>query len=78
MDEELHVLARDVAATLGDPDRKQLRYNEIVESAKLFYSTDISAGVAELVDACDRTSPLYVKGDPMWQSLRRDYQWMLD
>jgi hypothetical protein len=79
MDEELHALARKVSEKLIDPDRKQLRFNEIVETAKLFYPTDLEGGVVELVSACDRTnSTLYVPKAPMWQVLREQYGWMVD
>ncbi|MBQ2263260.1 MAG: hypothetical protein II336_18100 [Loktanella sp.] len=72
----LHDLARAVAADLSDIDRKQLRFNEIVETAKLFYGAP-EAGVRELTQACDRNSPLYVGKQPMWQVLREQYGWMI-
>ena len=39
-DEELHSLARSTAAALSDPDRKQLRFNDIVRVAPAFYYND--------------------------------------
>jgi hypothetical protein len=77
MDEQLHQVARDTAATLVDPDRKQLRFNDIVQTAKSFYENP-TAGVIELVEACDRSKPdLYVAKSPMWQTLNTQYGWML-
>lgn len=75
-DEELHYLAREIAKTLKTPDRKQLQFNEIVQTAKDFYSGSPRAGVIELVQACDRSSPLYVNKKPMWKELQISYQWM--
>ncbi len=78
MDRELHELARSVADTLANPDRKQLRFNEIVEVALSHYPEPME-GVTELVKSCDNLeeNPLYVKGDPMWKSLRVQYGWMV-
>jgi hypothetical protein len=75
--QELQTAAREAAEGLVDPDRKQLRFNEIVAVAQDFYRNPF-AGVDELVASCDRSSPLYVKGSPMWASLRDGYGWMLD
>ena len=76
--EALHVLAREVAAALIEPDRKHLRFNEIVETALMFYPTDPRGGVRELVESCDRQcTALYVKGRPMWAGLRASYAWMI-
>ena len=76
--EALHALAREFAAKLLAPDKKQLRFNEIVEAALDFYAGDPRGGVTELVSSCDRACPdLYVQRDPMWQSLRRRDAWML-
>lgn len=72
----LHAVARDIASTLSDPDKKQLRFNEIIAAARDFYA-DPSEGVREMVGSCDRGSPeIYVSGAPMWQSLMHNYQWM--
>lgn len=88
-DASLHALAREVAATLQAPDKSHLRFNEIVACARAFYPTDLEGGVRELVEACDKIEParyfsrdrskptMYVKGQPMWQSLRDNYGWML-
>ncbi len=77
-DEHLHIVARQIADKLVNPDRKQIRFNDIIRVAKTFYHQDVEAGVVELVAACDRDNLcLYVKGDPMWQSLERDYMWMV-
>jgi hypothetical protein len=74
----LQVLAREVAATLTDPDRKQLRFNNIVEVAKEFYPSCPEEGVLELVMSCDRNHvSLYVKGNPMWLTLSEEYRWLL-
>lgn len=76
--DEVHAYAREVALTLSAPDKKQLRFNEIVAAASDFSPSDVRAGVRELVQACDATNAaLYVRGDPMWATLRRDYAWML-
>lgn len=76
-DEDLHALARAAAARLQDPDRKQLRFNDIVRVARGFYAADPATGVAELVAACDRGRPdLYVPKAPMWQTLETAYGWM--
>jgi isoaspartyl peptidase/L-asparaginase-like protein (Ntn-hydrolase superfamily) len=53
-DEELHILARKIANSLIDPDRKQLRFNEIVNVAKAFYPAPHAHGIIELVAACAR------------------------
>lgn len=76
-DAKLHEHARKEAEKLLDPDRKQLRFNEIVSAAKRFYPSDPMAGVSELVQSCDRScSELYVKGAPMWKVLEEDYAWL--
>jgi hypothetical protein len=76
--EELHALARDRAARLTNPDRKQLRFNDIVSCALRFYPADPAAGVRELVDACDRDqAEMYVAKSPMWRDLGDRYSWML-
>jgi len=76
-DDKLHALARHIADGLIDPDRKQLRFNDIVATARSHYLRNVEAGVIELVEACDRSSPeLYVKGAPMWQVLNQQYAWM--
>ena len=76
-DNHLHALARDVAGTLMSPDRKQLRFNEIVTAAGKFYPAAPEEGVRELVQSCDRGGSLYVAGQPMWASLNNRYRWML-
>lgn len=75
--DHLHVIARDCAEKLRDPDKKQLRFNEIVEAAQAFYPASVDEGVRELVEACDKSSRLYVRKAPMWQVLREQYGWML-
>lgn len=75
---ELHEYAREVAAGLQDPDKKQLRFNEIVETAARFYPGSERAGVRELVRSCDKSDLLYVKGHPMWQTLNEQYRFYLD
>ena len=77
--EKLHAAARAEAGGLTDPDKKQLRFNEIVAVALEYYPHDAEGGVRELVRACDRAaSDLYVKGAPMWETLRKQYGWMRD
>ena len=44
MEKELHILARELAIKLKDPDKKQLRYNDIVNAALTFYPTNPQAG----------------------------------
>ena len=75
IDKELHTYAREVSEKLNNPDKKQLRYNDIVDTAKIFYN-DPFEGVKELVSSCDKESTLYSK-TPMTVSLNRDYGWML-
>lgn len=73
----LHDVAREAAAQLEDPDRKQLRFNEIVNCAMVFYRADPMGGVVELVQACDRSHvDLYVRGGPMHRVLMDEYGWM--
>jgi len=74
--EQLHEIARRLAGHLVAPDKKQLRFNEIVATAEAFY-LDPTIGVEELTESCCKTSPLYVPNSPMWKSLNDDYQWML-
>ena len=70
-DEELHVRARECASDLAIPDKKQLRFNEIVACARDFYPNDVAGGVAELVKSCDaEDDTLYVKGRPMGATRR--------
>jgi len=88
-DEDLYRIARESAERIRSLDRKQLRFNEIVETAKEFYPTAVDAGVRELVASCNREDgspeligpclphPLYVRGAPMWKTLRENYSWML-
>lgn len=87
-DEHLHVLAREIAGTLVEPDRKQLRFNEIVEASKRFYVSP-EEGVRELVSACDKSrafinpdgsialtpNEMYVPKQPMWKALNEQYSW---
>lgn len=73
----LHSLARSEASLYDDLDRKQLRFNNIVETAVRFYSCDPCAGVKELVLSSSRASTLYVPNDPMTEQLNLNYQWML-
>lgn len=77
MSDDLHAVARERAASLIDPDRKQLRWNDIVACAERFYPSNPKDGVCELVDACDRAkADLYVAKRPMWDVLRNEYGWM--
>lgn len=77
MEADLHVLARAEAERLIDPDRKQLRFNAIVDAALAFYPGAEALGVSELVQACDRSNAaLYVKNRPMWRTLTDEYGWM--
>ena len=89
-DDDLQAIARTEAKWLIEPDRKQLRFNDIVSVARSHYPSDMRAGVVELVGACDRVrcydtqdgfkiidNELYVKGAPMWQTLRDQYAWMV-
>jgi len=88
-DEYLHHAARECAGSLRAADRKQLRFNDIIATAKEFYPIDVEGGVKELVLSCDRQAdagpdfigpmppnPLYVRGSPMWQQLRDHHDWM--
>lgn len=76
--EILHAHARGCAATLRDPDRKHLRFNEIVTAARRFYPANELAGVKELVEACDRANPeLYYRKSPMWRELSENFGWMI-
>lgn len=76
-DAELHTIAREASAELVDPDRKQMRFNEIISVAKSHYYGNPAAGVVEIVQSCDRECPeLYVKNAPMWATLRDHYAWM--
>ena len=82
-DEYLHDLARRAASVLYAPDKKQLRFNDIVRVARLFYN-DAAIGVIELTLACDKETwdgnpnPLYTeRKDPMWLSLENQHGWMI-
>jgi len=75
-DDALYTLARSLAANAEAFDKKQLRFNDIVETAKRFYN-DPAEGVIELTDSCRPDSPLYIKKQPMWQTLNTQYSWML-
>ena len=76
-DEDLQTYAREVAAGLAEPDKKQLRFNEIIRAARRFYASDPRAGVREIVLSCDKAqSDLYVAKSPMWQVLSDAYGWM--
>ena len=78
LDEQLHATARKCAEQLCDPDKKHLRFNDIVATARVFYSDCPEDGIRELVAACDRANPaLYDKAVPMWKSLQDNYGWML-
>lgn len=77
-DELLHGLARALAGRMHDVDKKQLRFTEIVACAKMFYPRSPYAGVAELINSCSKSSPLYVKGAPMWETLKQQYGWMVE
>ena len=74
---DFHAYARQVADTLKDPDKKQLRFNDIVRVAVLFYPSTPKEGIRELIMSCCRQSDLHVKGSPMWDTLEMRYQWML-
>lgn len=73
--EELHILARQVASSLDQPDKKQLKFNEIVNTAIEFYN-DPREGVIELVRSCNKSDENYVAKNPMWYVLKNHYQWM--
>ena len=76
-DGDLHLLARQIAVGLKEPDKKQLRFNEIVNAAQRFYNDPV-AGVRELVLSCDKHNhDLYVAKRPMWDVLNREYGWMV-
>ena len=77
-DNHLHVRAREIAATLADPDRKHLRFNEIVAVARSHYGPAPEEGIDELVRACCRKSPDYIAAKPWWRVLRDQYAWMVD
>jgi len=77
-DDQLQSLARHVAESLPDPDKRQLRFNDIVATAKRFYPHHPESGVVELVLACDKRSNLYTtRKDPMWLTLQTQYEWMV-
>lgn len=87
--EQLHIVARQEAESLVAPNRKQLRFNEIVQTALDFYPSSPEQGVRELVRACDRLNGAYAgfigpvrpnklyDTTPMWRVLREQYAWML-
>ena len=77
VEEQLFCLVRHRAESLVSPDKKQLRFNDIVRVAKAFYPHDVDGGVCELVDSCGREDPSYVSKNPMWQTLETSYSWML-
>jgi hypothetical protein len=77
MVEELQSLARKVTESLDNIDKKQLRYNDIVRVATLFYPSNPTEGVIELTQSCAVDSHLYVKKQPMWLTLETQYQWMI-
>ena len=74
---DLQSMARQRAACFDDIDRKQLRFNEIIDAAMAFYPGREAYGVMEMVEACSKSSALYVRKRPMWQVLRDEYSWML-
>lgn len=79
IDDQLQTLARAIAEDLPDPDKRQLRFNDIIAIAKRFYPNDVEGGVVELTRACDKQSELYTtRKDPMWQTLGEHYTWMED
>lgn len=75
-DEELHSYARELVAAIGDVDKKQLRYNDIVTCAKVFYNNP-KDGVRELIVSCSKGDPLYVSKRPMADVLLNEYRWMI-
>lgn len=93
LSQKLHAYVRECAAGLKDPNKKHLRYSEIVDTAIEFYPRDPFGGVGELVEACERPVnydpefigppnphrfPLFVyRGKPMWQVLQEGYKWMI-
>jgi hypothetical protein len=77
MTDHLQDVAREHAGRFDDIDRKQLRFNEIVDAARLFYPGCEADGVLEMVDACSKSSALYVHKRPMWHVLRNEYSWMI-
>jgi hypothetical protein len=74
-DEELFKAVREQASLLQDPDKKQLQFNTIVETAKEFY-LDPLEGIKELVSSCSKSSPLYIHKKPMAETLQKEYQWL--
>ena len=75
----LHKCARTWAAQLRNPDKKQLRFNDIVECAIVYYQPDPFGGVRELILSCDKDKGcLYIKGTSMVEELTNQYTWMLD
>lgn len=78
MENMLHEVAREESRRLISPDKKQLKFNEIVHCAMTFYTGNETSGVRELVRSCDKVDQSYVAKKPMWAVLRDQYAWMLD
>ena len=76
-DDHLQGVARGLAQEISGLDKKQLRFNEIVLVARSHYPSDPEEGVRELVESCRIGDALYVRGAPMWQTLRDQYGWMV-
>lgn len=77
LDRDLHGFARSAAERLESPNRKHLRFNDIVDTAKTFYPHCPFLGVLELVEACDRADEILYADEPMWKVLREQYAWIL-
>ena len=90
IDDSIQAAARTEFNNLRNLDRKQLRFNEIVKTAKMFYPQDPEGGARELADSCYREcvnshdfigpgtpNPLYVNKNPMWETLNKEYSWMI-
>lgn len=73
----LHECVDHLAKSGANFDKKQLRFNDIVRVAKVFYPKDVAGGITELVCSCDKTDPLYVPKQPMWKTLEDAYGWMI-
>ena len=75
--EQLHIYARELAATIPGIDKKLVRWNDIVQVALDFYPRDPMSGVKECLQSCVPGDPQFDGKNTLAISLSTNYRWML-
>jgi hypothetical protein len=76
MTNALHIFAREIAALMPSIRNKLVSYNQIIETAMLFYN-DPKDGIIECLQSCCPNSDMYDGKNTLAIALPRDYKWMI-